>query len=143
MVNATMVRLDLLTEGFARLVGSHDVAFELLERYVKPKAYNPWNEQEGIKARNIWRTNSNKPLEPIRRYRNHLLHGRLTPGFYANDFYFPKMGKETNYLDWRLITDLNAIGANPKDFDTGRNILSSARLETLEYLETTWKKYLL
>lgn len=104
---------DILTEGMVRICGAQDVAFELLERFRDKKKYEPWleagnkkkNRFGGKEARETWIGSQGKPLQHIRNYRNHLVHGRLSPRL---DSYFPKIGKQNDYLDWRRITQLNS-----------------------------------
>ena len=146
------VDLDILTEAFARLTSAQDVAFELLERYTNKSIYDPWLEQGdrktgtkgGEEARRAWQGKDNGPLKDIRQYRNHLIHGRFMPGVYSGVVYLPKIGKEQNYLDWRLITDrANNPGMDANDFDDARQILDLAWRETLQYIEQKWQTHLL
>jgi len=141
MTKPKIVDLDCLTDGFARLTGAHDVAFELLERYCSRTKYNPWDEKDGRQARSTWQKMNSYPLQLIRDYRNHLIHGRLTPSVIGGDHYFPRIGLEKKYLDWRSVTQNPSL--NSADFDTGRNILNAAWSDTLDYLENSWKGNLL
>jgi hypothetical protein len=44
--------------------------------------------------------------------------GRMTPAVVANDVYVPRLGRETAYFDWRLITSGTAwqahLGVDPR-----------------------------
>lgn len=71
--------VDDMAEGFARLTGALDVAFELLERFVHPRTYNPWEDKASKAAKEMWQKSANYPLKDIRTYRNHLIHGRIMP----------------------------------------------------------------
>ena len=107
------LNLDLLTDVFVRLTGAQDVAFEMLERYINRGSYDPWLSirQDGIagsrEARQNWQRNNNHPLQDIRNYRNHLVHGRMMPSVRADTFYLPSIGQEQQYFDWRTITSSN------------------------------------
>lgn len=134
-------QLDLLQEGMARLVGAQDNAFELLERVKNPSKYKAFKDNSG--AREKWKKNNNEPLQHIRKYRNSLLHGRLLPGIMDGvRLCLPSIGKESLYLDWRIITDLSNNPSREKakeDFFSVLNILESAWKETIVYLENHWK----
>ena len=119
--------LDTLTEAFARLCGGIDVAFELLERFSNPTKYPAWIEagnKGGQGAKEAWKKAEKHPLQHIYFYRNHLIHGRLTPRMLppiasGTPIQIPKVGKETDYLDWRILTDpTNNPGLNLTDLDT-------------------------
>lgn len=145
-------RLDIdgLTEGFVRLVGAHDIAFELLERYHEPLKYHPWlpvnrgREKGSQEAQKSWRQKDNKPLEAIRRYRNNLVHGRILPGIVSGDYYVPKLGMAEQYFDWRIITNnesnVRLIGT---DFMKSSEILQDAWNQTIDYIESRWRRYLI
>lgn len=139
--NTGLKQIDLLTEGFARLVGAQDNAFELIERLGNKLQYQPFIEEDGKKARDKYKKDNNYPLQNIRSYRNSLLHGRLLPGILEGSrFCLPNIGKETLYLDWRLITELSTHREEyKKDFISVLDILNSAWSETTTYLENNWK----
>ncbi|PIW21639.1 MAG: hypothetical protein COW32_08830 [Candidatus Aquicultor secundus] len=152
MFNLPRCNLDILTEGMARITGALDVAFELLERYKNPTSYDPWLEKRdastgrlgGNEARRQWQDANGYPLQHLRNYRNHLIHGRLTPGLIGTDFYVPKIGTESKYFDWRLITDQNNNpGLNTNDLSPACGVLRGAWDETLDYLESSWRSNLL
>lgn len=148
ILSAPHLNLDDLTEGMVRICGAQDVAFELLERYKHPEKYCPWLEKKndagdlgGKEAREQWQKSNSYPLQHLRDYRNHLVHGRLMPGL---NVYLPKIGSEQKYFDWRLITDPeNNPGLDPDDLLPAKNILESAWRETLQYLEDNWQRVLL
>jgi len=135
-------QFDLILEGMTRLVGCHDIAFELLDRLANPIDYKAFDVESGKKAQ-IKRQKDNKgPFELIRRYRNNLVHGRLPPSIMdGSKLCLPAIGKESQYLDWRKTTDFN----NPerekykKDFFHVSDILENAWNETIGYLEKNWK----
>lgn len=133
------IGLDELTEGMARICGALDVADEFLERLRNSTKYDPWSEKDGEKARHEWRKFCNSPQD-IRNYRNHLIHGRLTPS--VNGL-LPKIGKEKEYFDWRKITDPRNLTPDIlKDFINPRQILIEVWNKTLGYLEENWQKIL-
>lgn len=140
--NTGLEQLDLLIEGFARLVGAQDNAFELMERLTNKSTYRPFTEEDGKKARDQHKKNNRYPLQHIRSYRNSLLHGRLLPGILDGQrFCLPNMGKETLYLDWRLVTHLSPKREEyKKDFVSVLTILENAWQETTKYLEDNWKR---
>ncbi|MBI5037637.1 MAG: hypothetical protein HZC01_02960 [Candidatus Kerfeldbacteria bacterium] len=140
---------DLFTEAFARFVGAIDCADELLERFIDPTKYPPWTETEGLRARTKWRKNHGDPLKTIRNYRNKLLHGRVPPTIIISGSYdrmrFPKVGKQNQYIDWRIVTS-GSIGSNGtirKDFDSPNNIIDQTWLLILKYLRKNWSCHLL
>lgn len=133
-------QLDLLLEGLTRLVGAQDNAFELLERIKNPNKYIHFTEKPGDKARKNWKNDNNFPLQPIRDYRNSLVHGRLLPGIMDGQrLCLPAIGKVESYLDWRLITQPSSQTEEyKKDFISVLTILESAWKETIGYLENNW-----
>lgn len=135
--------LDGLTEGMVRLVGTQDIAFELLER-CRTGQYDPWLSVESRKARKTWQNNHHYPLQEIRNYRNHLVHGRLLPGVICGDVFVPKIGIEENYFDWRLITNNpnieQLIGG---ELISTREVLENAWNQTVRYLEINWRENLI
>ncbi len=138
-VNKSM-GLDLLTEGFVRLVGAQDTAFEILERIKNPSNYTPWGEKEGKRARGEWQKNNTYPLQSLRDYRNHLIHGRMMPSEMLPSLYFPEIGKENEYLDWRITTNQYSYPSLPnRDFALAKDILDQAWKETIIYIEDHWK----
>lgn len=148
------IDLDNLTEGMARLCGAMDVAFELLERYQKPKEYDPWldkkdrdgNGRNGSKeACKKWQKANKYPLQKLRDYRNHLIHGRMLPvRVVGNVCFLPKIESESKYFDWRKITDPNNHpGLSQNDLVPINDILLFAWSETIKYLNDKWKTVLL
>lgn len=142
--------LNVLTEVFVRLTGAQDVAFEMLERYTNRGTYDPWlsTKQRGIlgsrEARQGWQENNNHPLQNIRKYRNHLVHGRMLPSVIAETYYFPSIGQEEQYFDWRVITASNAWRAEVgKTLQSSSNIAQSAWDATTDYFRTEWSNHLL
>lgn len=145
------INLDNLIEGMVRLNGALDIAFELLERFNNPTKYNAWLDKKknssdlgGKEARENWQRNNSYPLQSIRSYRNHLIHGRMLPRIGRSAYCLPKIELENKYFDWRLITDpSNNPGFNMQDFMPANEILEQAWRETLSYLEAQWKAILL
>ena len=140
------LNINGLTEGMVRLAGAQDVAFELLERYLNPGNYDPWvsGGKKGSKqARKDWQNKENFPLQKFRDYRNNLVHGRVLPSIIGKDCYVPKIGLENRYFDWRLITDnpniYQLIGV---DFLTSNEVLEETWNETINYIETSWRKHI-
>ena len=145
-----IVSVDDLTDGIVRLAGAQDVAFELLERYARPAKYGPWlarrvgRTRGGKEARQAWQKRNRRPLQDIRNYRNHLVHGRIGPGVILNGlWYVPDIGKEAKYYDWRAITDgRNVAALVGQDLATPKQILDGAWKKTVNYLESNWKSHL-
>lgn len=151
IVNLHNINLDSLIEGMVRLCGALDITFELLERFSNPAKYDPWLDKKknrlelgGKEACENWQKNNQYPLQTIRDYRNHLIHGRMLPGILGDIYYLPKIGSESNYFDWRLITDpLNNPSLNKEDLMSADEILKQAWKEVIVYLENQWKTILL
>jgi len=143
--------LFLLTDGFVRLSGAIDIAFELLERFQYPTKYNPWEETGsksnpgGREARRNWQTKNSFPLQNIKNYRNHLIHGRMTPTLSGNQLYLPKIGTEKKYFDWRLVTNptQQSVKSIRKNFIAAKSILKQAWNETINYIQVEWQNNLL
>lgn len=135
--------------GIVKLSAATDVADELLERFINPTTYDPWNENEGRRARKNWRKNHQK-LQWLRNYRNRLLHGRVLPKIVINGSYdrlrVPRFDKVDQYIDWRNLTN-GSIGKGgsirENDFDAPKNLLQHAWVEVLKYLRTDWQNELL
>ncbi len=143
------INLDNLIEGMVRLSGALDIAFELLERFNNPTKYDAWLDKKnnsnlgGKEARENWQKNNRFPLQKIKNYRNHLIHGRMLPGILNTTYYLPKIGLEKKYFDWRLITNSNNPAFDKNDLMPAKKILEQAWKETLDYLENQWKAILL
>jgi len=138
----TQIDLDKLTEGMVRICGALDNAFELLERYSNP-IYNAW--VNGKLARRNWQNKNNHPLQQLRDYRNHLIHGRLTPSDESSvQLLVPNFGSEEKYYDWRLITNpTKNPGLNSADLKSSNEILNQAWQDAIIYLESNWKTVLM
>ena len=141
--------LDDLTEGIVRICGALDIAFEFLERFKNPKKYSPWLEKEqrgklgSMEARKAWQKTNGYPLQNLRNYRNHLVHGRMMPNLNRQVLYLPKVGLEKRYFDWRLVTSPDKLPKVQKDFIPAKEILSESWNRLLDYLETNWKNVIL
>jgi hypothetical protein len=136
------------------LVGAQDVAFELLERFATRGSgtYDPWldkrprdaarNVKGGKEAQDEWKHKQNRPLQEIRDYRNNLVHGRTPPGIVVGGAAtVPKLGKQRQYFDWRLVT----AAATPPvaDFDSPASLFTNFFTTTVNYFENSWQAYLL
>jgi hypothetical protein len=138
-----------LVFALSALVGAQDCAFELLERFKNPTRYDPWlikGKKGSIlgskEAQEAWKKNNSYPLQDIRDYRNSLVHGRTLPGITrAGVFLVPKIGKETSYFDWRLVTAAAKLPID--DFADPAAIMKLAFHQTVDYIESTWKSELL
>ncbi|WP_373548504.1 hypothetical protein [Haliscomenobacter sp.] len=145
-----IIDTDALAEGIFHVVAAQDVAFEFLQRMSTPNKYDPWvpnnhgnqtrNNNTSEDAQREWRKNNNHPLGDIRNYRNTIAHGRVLPSTRKNNkIMLPNIGKEQNYLDWRLLTDGNG-SINNNDFDIIDEILRYAWTETIQYCSDEWEK---
>lgn len=136
---------DLLIEGFSRLIGAQDNVFELLERLQNP-TYSAFNREDSETATKKWMRDNKYPLKFTRYYRNNLIHGginiiiydNLNPG--SNKAWFPKIGSQEKYLDWRIIMDHSEQNHEKreeakKDFIDPYTILKSSFDETIKYME--------
>jgi len=134
--------LDWFTEAFVRLAAASDVADELLKRRATPGKYLPWNEKDGERARRDWRKVQGDDLQPIRDYRNRLVHGRIVPCFVEGGtrFKYPRIEKIDQYLDWR---DAEAQAPSSTDFARGDVIVAEAWEQTVSYVEENWRVHLL
>lgn len=142
--------VDHLVFALSTLVGAQDCAFEVLERFKNPTAYDPWlnKKQKGSsilgskQAQEAWKKRDSYPLQDIRDYRNSMVHGRTLPGIVSpQGILVPKIGNETSYFDWRLIT---AAAMPPvSDFDLPSVIMKAAFDKTVAYFESNWKSELL
>jgi hypothetical protein len=143
---------DILAEGLFHVTAAQDVAFEFLQRVAEPNQFDPWatkksksliKSQASKEALDKWKLINNYPLQDIRDYRNHLTHGRMSPNIHLKPkILIPKIGFETAYLDWRLVTDWNSKNLTSiiADFDSLDVILTDAWKRTLHYLESEWQK---
>ncbi|MDO9230963.1 MAG: hypothetical protein Q7U36_00570 [bacterium] len=147
--NKDRVDLDDLTDGMTRLCGALDVTFELLERFENPSNYDSWLARKnngnlgGEDARKNWKEKYPENIKLIRYYRNHLVHGRMTPGIIEHIFYFPKISMEEKYFDWREITFKNEMEKNKNNFMSAKEILELAWHEVVDYLDNQWRIHLL
>ena len=147
-----------LTEGMVRLCSALDVANELLERFANPGDYckdalgsDTWVDGKHAcrkwrcKKEKKWRRETEKEqeiqsLESIRNYRNHLVHGRLSPSV---NHQFPRLSKEGHYFDWRKVRNPeNVKRLDLRDFAGPREILQEAWDITLSYLRDMWHQLL-
>jgi hypothetical protein len=151
-IEQTTTDVNFVSEGLFHLTGAQDVAFEFLQRVKAPNHYDPWaptrkvslqNQPASKEAMEEWKRNNDYPLQEIRNYRNHLTHGRLCPSIQISPkILIPKIGFESQYLDWRFITDWDtSVATNAiADFDFLENILTDAWHKTINYLESEWQK---
>lgn len=78
-------------------------------------------------------------MQDIRDYRNHMTHGRLSPVIIeGNKIYVPKISKQNDYLDWRIITDSINTSTSKPDFDYLDNVLEDAWETTITSFEKEW-----
>jgi hypothetical protein len=143
---------DEFFESFARLSGASDVADELLARRADPGRYDAWDESEGAKARRAWRRSHPDPLQPVRAYRNRLVHGRVVPEVYVNTqdeqgrrgqmLFYPRLGVVDSYLDWRIAFAAARGDALPPDSDEAALIALDAWEKVIEYVEQAWQQHL-
>ena len=137
------------------------MADEILERRADPGTYSAWSEADGGRARFAWRKTNQDPLQPIRAYRNRLVHGRVIPELWVNvldaqsgenlgaALYYPRLDKADDYLDWRVAFAPRALPgpgsavvdtSPPPEFDEAAPIA----LHAWEiYVEAAWRMHLL
>lgn len=133
------------THAIVRLSSATDVADELLGRVAKPRTYDPWSEKKGQAAREAWR-GGHRQLRDIHDYRNRLVHGRISMSAIdrmTGIIYFPSIGCEQTYSDWRIVTpEFTRSPAFRRDYASGHNILEDTWRRVLEYIETSWQRHL-
>lgn len=125
------------THAMIRLSSALDVADEILGRLDQPGKYDPWDEDQGEDARGEWRKAHGR-LRDIRDYRSRLVHGQMWMGIQDGQtglLYFPRIGREKQYIDWRTLAVRSIAG----DYAPGHDILEGAWRRVLQYLETNWK----
>lgn len=136
--------IDAFTNCMIRLSSSLDPADELLSRW-KNRGRDPWCEKAGEAARRAWRVRGGpaSATEPVRRYRNKLLHGRINPTLHMIDptsgreeMWAPKLNKEGRYADWRSEPSWS-------DFAPLDDILLESWSIVTGYLEHQWQTVLL
>ena len=149
-------RRDQFFESFARLSGASDVADEILARRESPGRFDPWDEKRGDAARRSWRDRHGDPLEPVRAYRNRLVHGRVVPEVYVDALrpgtrrvigqmlMYPRLGTVGSYLDWRIAFDAarQSTTTPPADFEEAALIAADAWELVVAYVESAWKTHL-
>jgi len=147
----TCDNMEAFTEAMMRLSAALDCAFELLERFEdKHNHYAAWSEdrkivpQGGKQAREKWQNRQRQDnkemwaqISPVRQYRNHLVHGRLS--VVMKDKLVPKICQEQNYLDWRKVTQ-GASASVKQDFVLMTLVLQDAWQRVMTYLESEFKK---
>lgn len=132
--------IDAFIEAMMRLSAALDCAFELFER-LGNSGYDPWDEIKGKQAREKCRkhlrADYKEKIDPVRYYRNHLVHGRLCLVIEGN--IVPKLGVEQKYLDWRKVTQ--GVSATVKqDFVTMTEVLQQGWQRVITYLECEFKR---
>lgn len=139
---------DLFIEGVTRLVGALDNSDEILARLKWPSDYNETStkkiECEARKARKRWRDYIEDPLQKIRNYRNRIIHGSPLSVIINDDqnksICLPQVGKESLYMDFRLVTNnLPEFADYKNDFFPVLRILKELWEETVKYAEEKWK----
>jgi hypothetical protein len=151
-VTHTLFDIDIFSEGLFHITAAQDVAFEFLQRVTTPNHFDPWASKKSMSATNRdaskeaqhkWKRDKNYPLQDIRDYRNHLTHGRMSPSIQEQlKVLIPRIGRENEYLDWRLVTDWNptSITNVRADFDTLDSIQEAAWKKTIIYFNEEWMK---
>lgn len=147
------LQVELFALGIARLVAAQDCAMEMLGRLDSPSSYEPWLAQKdkttgklgGMEARRTWQNNNSalptyKALEPVRDYRNDLLHGRMLPAAFqqGGSTFVPDLGKQRQVFDWRTVTTL-APGTLPPHFAPCEDVLKKCWDLTITFLEDRWQ----
>lgn len=132
---------EKFTHAIVRLSSAIDVADEILGRLNRPGTFDPWSEDAGLQARRAWRT-GHRQLQDIRDYRNRLVHGRvfmsLIDGL-TGVTYFPRIGRERAYIDWRTVVNNPNPRAVILEYASGHDIVEEAWRRVLAYLETSWQ----
>jgi len=146
--NVAAVDPEIFIDFMVRLSSALDPADELLQRFAKPKAYNPWSEDDGRAARQEWRKSCVHRVRAVRDYRNKLLHGRVNPTIVLVHppsgqqlFLGVRLDRQDAYIDWRLVT-ASTSPTNP-DFVPLTTIMQEAWDLVLGYVEEQWQAALL
>src|SRR3989338_2364067 len=144
-----LAQYDLFVEYLARIVGALDNGDELLARQKWSSDYTGEQadkiRKEGEKAREAWREEIGDPLKKIRFYRNRVMHCSPPPVVTWQEYYqivcLPDIGKESSYLDFRLITNSSSenFEEHKKDFIPVHRIAKQMWNEVIDYLENNWK----
>jgi hypothetical protein len=158
-IRAAPLTVESFTEAITRLSAATDVADELLQRATCPGKYDAW--EESPTARQAWRRAHGYPLQPLRDYRNRLLHGRIPPnitielhGPLPDEVLYvpsneprqflavPRIGREKAHLDWRTVIGqpddrLTALRVDA-DFALAQNVFGTAWREVVAYLQNQW-----
>ena len=137
-------QIGVMTHGMTLLCGALDIAEELIARFTElPNVnFDPWNEAAGKKARFAFRKRNPEPtsIGQLRHYRNHLVHGRLTPSHrWGPILRVPKPGTEVKYLDWRTVTNARDLG----DMVPVQVLVEYAARTVIQQLEKMWQAHLL
>ncbi len=129
------LNMDDFIEGFIRFSNTLDSIYEFLERICNPNNYDPWRERDSLNARKNWRQN-NPVFNDFYNYRNHLVHSTLFPNLFNK---YPKIGKESKYLDWRKITRRKKISKNlMSHFEEYNIILDKVWNKIIKYANREW-----
>jgi hypothetical protein len=146
-----------LMYAMTMLVAAQDVAFKLLTWWEKRSDWDTileecktttngnlmasFEKKAKPFAKN-WRHDTKKTPAEIRdiaSYRNAMVHrGVRTIMLIYNVSWFPKIGKENEYCDWRQVKDENVV-----DYAPASGILWPAWKQTAEYFEKQWRDVLL
>ncbi len=129
------------THAIVRLSSATDVADEILGRLAQPGTYDPWSDADGGRARRTWR-GTHQQLQDIRDYRNRLVHGRVFMSLFdprSGLTYFPRIGHEQGYIDWRTVIRHPSPKAVVLDYASGHDILEDAWRRVLVHVETSWQ----
>jgi hypothetical protein len=140
-----MCQVDF-THAIIRLSSVTDVADEFLERLTQlPGTYKSWSEEDGQAARIEWRKRGHRELQPLRSYRNRLVHGRVFMNVVdagTGAILAPRIGLETGHIDWRLIQREFDPAQVLRDYAPLPQILVGAWGDVLNYLQANWTKAL-
>ncbi len=135
--------IDDFIDAMSRLYTAQDLAFEFLFRMKSKEIDKVYCRNTSEKLRKKW----NKPneLEPIRQYRNLLVHGVNLPSKLVSGKYFlPKIGVEKELNNWSLAIKYMVNEIKEKEyFESMDNILIYSFKTTTSYFEKEWGEVLL
>lgn len=153
-IDKTSTNVEAFEYFFSCLFSALDISAELCARHNRFKtdslsldAFDPEAVCDGKNLRKQFTQKYKYPknIQEIREYRNNLVHGRIffhsqtpTAGF----LYFPSVGKEKLFLDWRKGFSYFKQGKTG-DFEHSKHIAQKSFDTVIDYLNSLWQKFLI